>query len=72
MTTMPTANPAPASEAAVALARETVGRFPACFWFRRADAPVRSVADVELVVQRLRQHGDRRAWSAALEIERCL
>lgn len=72
MTSTPSANQAAAPAAAVALARTLVGRFPACFWFRRANAPVRSVADVELIVQRLRQHGDRRAWDAALELERCL
>jgi hypothetical protein len=72
MTTPPSTDQRPASEAAVVAAREATARFPMCFWMRRGDAAVRSVADVELIVQRLRQHGNRSAWAAALEIERCL
>jgi hypothetical protein len=72
MTLPPNSNLCPAPEKAVTLALAALARFPGCFWFRRADAPVQTVAEVELIVQRLRQHGDRHAWEAALEIERCL
>jgi hypothetical protein len=30
------------------------------------------VGDVLLVIQRLRQHGDLKAWTTAREIESCL
>ena len=43
-----------------------------CFWFRSPDANVETVGDVLLVIQRLRQHGDLKAWKTAREIELCL
>lgn len=43
-----------------------------CFWFRSPEAKIETVGDVMLVIQRLRQHGDLKAWTTAREIELCL
>ena len=43
-----------------------------CFWFRSLEANIETVGDVMLVIQRLRQFGDREAWETAREIEKCL
>jgi hypothetical protein len=69
-TTLPTDDRS-ATAAGIALAREAVRAFPWCFWFRSADAVVETGDDVRLVVRRLRQHGDRRAWDMAYRIEQC-
>jgi len=69
-TTLPT-DERPAEVALLALAREAVRAFPWCFWFRSADAVIETADDVRLVVRRLRQHGDRRAWEMAYRIEQC-
>lgn len=62
----------PATEKAIAMAADALKRFPFCFWFRSKDAPIVEVADVELVVRRLRQNGNRAAWEAAYQLEQCL
>jgi hypothetical protein len=43
-----------------------------CFWFRHPDAKVRFMGDVRIVVEHLREYGNRRAWRAAQELQRCL
>ena len=62
-----------ASSRAIQMASAAVHRYHAqCFWFRSHDANVETVGDVLLVIQRLRQHGDLKAWNTAREIESCL
>lgn len=64
---------APAPEAAITLARAALDKYNVlCFWFRSDDAPLRSVAEVRLVIRRLRENGDRETWFVAREIDRCL
>jgi hypothetical protein len=64
--TLPPADPL--VERAQALVRE----FPGCFWFRHLDARVRDRSDISLVIRRLREYGDRRAWRAAQDLRKCL
>ena len=45
---------------------------PECFWFRHPEARIRHLEDVRLVVEHLREYGDRRAWWDAQELHRCL
>lgn len=72
MTTQPKIDARQASAMAIARASAAIGEFPACFWFRNPAAEVATIDDVRLIVQRLRQHGNRQAWQVALEIEQCL
>lgn len=67
---MPTPTPAPQEliERAVMLVRS----HPECFWFRHPEARVRHLEDVRLIVEHLREYGDRRAWLAAQDLHRCL
>ena len=62
----------PASPEVVALATELVRKFSECFWFWHPEASVRYVDDAELVVEHLREYGDKRAWAAARELKKCL
>ncbi len=62
----------PASPEVVALATELVRKFSECFWFRHPEARVRYKDDVELVIEHLREYGDKRAWAAAGELKKCL
>lgn len=62
----------PAPAAAIAMAREALKKHAGCFWFRAKDAPLEDIGDVQLVVRRLRQHGDRAAWNVAYQIQQCL
>ena len=62
----------PASPEVVALARELVRKLSACFWFRHPEASVRYEDDVRLVIEHLREYGDKRAWAAAKELKKCL
>jgi len=55
-----------------ARAMELVREFPGCFWFRHPEATVRYTDDVRLVIRRLREYGDKRAWRKAAELQRCL
>ena len=71
MTTAFPTDERPAPQPMLASAREAVAAFPWCFWFRSARAEIETIGDVELIVRRLRQHGDRRAWDAAYRIEQC-
>ncbi len=62
-----------ASGRVIEMASSAVQRYHAqCFWFRAPDAKIETVGDVLLVIQRLRQHGDLKAWTTAREIESCL
>jgi hypothetical protein len=60
--------PSDLAECAAALVKS----YPECFWFWRPDARIRTLADVRLVVEHLRQYGGRHAWQAAQELHRCL
>jgi len=62
----------PASPEVVILATELVRKFSECFWFWHPEAKVRYVDDVRLVVEHLREYGDKRAWEAAKELKKCL
>lgn len=62
-------------ESGVALearAEALIRDFPGCFWFRHPDARVRDRGDIALVIRHLREYGDRRAWKAAQELQKCL
>ncbi len=62
-----------ASPQILEMATAAVRRYHAqCFWFRSPRANIETVGDVMLVIQRLRQHGDQKAWKTAREIEICL
>jgi hypothetical protein len=64
--------PTPAPPELIARAAELVGRYPECFWFRHPQARIRHLEDVRLVIEHLREYGDRRAWWAAQELHQCL
>ena len=64
----PTPAPAELCERAMTLVRS----HPECFWFWHPEARVRHLEDVRLVVEHLREYGDRRAWWDAQELHRCL
>jgi hypothetical protein len=71
--TAPSASaPTPVSPELIARAWELVRQFPECFWFRHPEARIRYREDVRLVVEHLREYGDRRAWRAAQELHQCL
>lgn len=72
MTTAYPTDPRPAPREAVEMASQALQRFPECFWFRSPNAPLHTIAQVELVVRRMRQHGNRAAWDTAYQIEQCL
>jgi len=61
----------PASPAVVALATELVRKFSECFWFWHPQARVRNEDDVQMVIEHLREYGDKRAWEAAKELRKC-
>lgn len=62
----------PASPEAVAMASDLVREFSECFWFRHPEARIRFDDDVRLVIEHLREYGDKRAWVAASELKQCL
>jgi len=63
----------PAPPALIARAEALVREYGArCFWFRHPDARIRFVGDVRIVIEHLREYGDRKAWRAAQELQRCL
>lgn len=64
----PTQAPPELVERAAALVRS----HPECFWFRHPEARIRHLEDVRLVVEHLREYGDRRAWRDAQELQKCL
>jgi hypothetical protein len=62
----------PASPELAARAMDLSREFSECFWFWHPEAKVRFVDDVVLVIEHLREYGDKRAWAAAKELRRCL
>jgi hypothetical protein len=66
------APPTPAPPELCERAADLVRRHPECFWFRHPEARIRHVEDIRLVVEHLREYGDRRAWREAQEMHRCL
>ena len=64
--------PTPAPPALIESASALVRMYPECFWFWHPDARVRHLEDVRLVVEHLREYGDRRTWWAAQDLQRCL
>jgi hypothetical protein len=62
----------PAPQELIARASDLVRQFPECFWFWHPDAQVSRLEDVRLVIEHLREYGDRRAWLAAQELHQCL
>ncbi len=62
----------PAPAAAIALAREALEQHDSCFWFRSAEAPLETIAQVQLVIRRLRQYGNRESWDTAYELEQSI
>ena len=60
-----------ASATAIAMAKQALLDFRECFWFRHPDAQVSTVGDVKLIIDRLRRHGDRKAWRAAQSLLLC-
>ena len=61
-----------APPALIERASELVRAHPECFWFRHPEARIRPLGDIRLVVEHLREYGDRRAWWAAQELHKCL
>lgn len=64
--------PTPAPPELIERAAELVHSHHECFWFRHPEARIRHLEDVRLVVEHLREYGDRRAWWAAQELHKCL
>ena len=64
----PTPAPAELCERAMGLVRA----HSECFWFWHPEARVRHLEDVRLVVEHLREYGDRRTWWDAQELHRGL
>jgi len=62
----------PAPPELVEKAEAAVRAFPGCFWFRHPEARARYRDDVALVIEHLRDYGDKKAWAAAQELQRCL
>lgn len=62
----------PASPELAARAAELVRQFAECFWFRRTDAKIQTADDVKVVIEHLREYGNKQAWEAAKELRRCL
>ena len=72
MVPVPTSVEAHVSDEAIRRARVALREHASCFWSRSPDAPLATVADLRLVVRRLRQNGRAAAWRAARDIEACL
>lgn len=53
-------------------AEELVRAFHECFWFWHPEARVRYWDDLPLVVEHLRDYGNKKAWRAAQDLQRCL
>ena len=61
-----------ASPEVAARALELTGKFSECFWFWHPEATVRFTDDVKLVIEHLREYGDKKAWAAAADLQRSL
>ena len=67
------ADTAPASAAAIALARTAFEKHGGtCCWFWRDDPALTTRGALRELIRNLRDNGNREAWLAAREIERCL
>ena len=64
--------PTPAPPELVERASTLVRQHPECFWCRHPEARIRHLEGVRLVVEHLREYGDRRAWRSAQELHQCL
>jgi hypothetical protein len=64
--------PTPAPADLIERATAQVRSHPECFWFRHPEARIRHLEDIRLVIEHLREYGDRRAWRAAQELNQCL
>jgi hypothetical protein len=63
----------PAPPELIAKAEALVKEYDAqCFWFRHPEATISRLGDVRLVVEHLREYGNRRAWREAQDLQRCL
>src|SRR5260370_27527791 len=62
------APPTPAPPALLERATALVKDHLECFWFRHPEARIRYLEDVRLVVEHLREYGDRCAWRSAQEL----
>jgi hypothetical protein len=62
----------PVSPEVAERAADIVRRFSECFWFRHPEAVIRFTDDVRLVIEHLREYGDKRAWAAAADLQRIL
>jgi len=62
----------PVSPEVAERAAEIVRRFSECFWFRHPEAVICFTDDVRLVIEHLREYGDKRAWTAAADLQRIL
>lgn len=62
----------PVSPEVAGRAEDLVRRFSECFWFRHPEAVIRFTDDVRLVIEHLREYGDKRAWAAAADLQRSL
>ena len=63
----------PVPEAVLERARAAVKEYySSCFWFRHPEATVETAEDVRVVVEHLREYGDKKAWKIAQEIHKCL
>jgi len=49
-----------------------VTKYPSCFWFWKDTPEILYTEDIQLVIQRLREYGDKRTWEAARELSACL
>ena len=64
--------PTPAPPELIERASALVRSHPECFWFRHPEARIRHLEDARLIIDHLREYGDRRAWWTAQELHRCL
>jgi hypothetical protein len=62
----------PAPPELVEKAEELIRTYSGCFWFWHPEARVRYWDDLPLVVEHLRDYGDKKAWRAAQDLQRCL
>ena len=66
-------DPAPASAAAIALARTAFEKHGGtCCWFWRDDPSLATRGALRELIRNLRDYGNRETWLLAREIERCL
>ncbi len=62
----------PAPQDLIEQAEALVRKHPECFWFRHPEARISHLEDVRLIVERLREYGDRATWREAQGLLACL